>query len=77
MPGRRKIARVASEVAFESISAQCRWCASVVAFTMTVGEPAARDWAMSVIGGAPVTARSTCGTRSSIESPGLNPSLKL
>ena len=75
--GRMMTARLASLLALESISAQRRWCASVVAFTRTIGASASSERSTSVIGAAPVTPRSTAGTRSTMLAPGLKPSFRL
>src|SRR2546422_10239220 len=64
MAGRRMSARVASLLALESISAQKRWCCNVLALTSTIGASASSERSMSMIGTAPVWARSTPGTRS-------------
>ncbi len=70
-------ARFASLLAFESISANMRWCSPVEAFTSTIGASASSERAMSVIGAAPVMPRSTPGTRTMMLAPGLKPSFRL
>ncbi len=67
-------ARFASDVALASSSAKNGQCSPVVASTSTIGESGVSDRPMSVIGGAPLAARSTPGNVARIMAPGLKPS---